>query len=378
LSDLLRRIREDRRVHLPKLLLLEAQTLRLLSDRDEANYDEAMRRTALAIEVLQSAEDMLMVRRATDARNQELINVWTTRAAVHGYVIGAYLRRISEQAVVGACDESEMARLRSEIFFQLHEVELYAGRTRSLGMPSFFPLDVNYWSQRDVLQMLPGLSESERLHLLARMASILDTANEEPIEPRQSGRLLRRQSELAALEGNIALSEDIAERMRRDGDFGGWCQLIRRDVYQPGSRVPSSGEAARSGLYRLLSLGGEVWRDREATTLAHHLWMWGYLPHGQIGADPLLGACKAEHWEKWRRILVARKSFPEDEDNAFADFNTAIQLDRRNPEGWAYQGLVLERRGDRERASRSFAEAVRLDPDFEAAKNGLARTRGSG
>ena len=56
---------------------------------------------------------------------------------------------------------------------------------------------------------------------------------------------------------------------------------------------------------------------------------------------------------------------------------TAIRLDKTNAEAWAYQGLILERRGDNTRASRSYGEAARLDPNLKAAKDGLARTKGA-
>ena len=333
LSRLLSKIREDRQANLPRLLLLEAQTLRLLSAMDEDDYEGSMRRISVALDILQTAEDILVMRRATDARNNELMNVWTTRAAVHGYAIGNRLRRISDMTDGLHASDEELQEIRRNIFSDLREVELYVGRTRSLGMPSFFPMDVDFWSQRDVLQRLPGLTETERIQLLARLASIMESAQEESIEPSQLPRLLRRQTELASIEGKTALSQQLAEQMREAGDYGGWCQLIRRDVYQPGSRQPRSRKIAADGLDKLLSLGSDVWTDREAMTLAHHLWMWAYLPAGQIGADPLLAACSVEAWRLWRRILLARLSFVEDEENAFVNFCLAwahLQLDDAN------------------------------------------------
>ena len=333
IARLLKKIRDDRQANLPKLLLLEAQTLRLLSVMDQNDYAESMRQISVAQEILQSAEDILSLRRATDARNSELMNVWTTRAAVQGYAIGNRLRRIAELADDSADRDEELQEVRRNVFVDLKEVELYVGRTRSLGMPSFFPLDVAYWSQRDVLERLPGLTEAERIHLLARMASIMEAAQEESLEPRQLPRFLRRQTELAAIEGKTALSQQLAEQMREGGDYGGWCQLIRRDVYEPGSRQPRSRKIAADGLRQLLSLGTDVWIDREAMTLAHHLWMWANLPAGQVGADPLIAACTTETWQLWRRILLARQAFVEDEENAFVNFCLAwahLQLDDAN------------------------------------------------
>jgi hypothetical protein len=330
IARLLEKIRIDRQARLPRLLLLEAQTLRLLSATDEGDYAESMRRTSDAQEILQSAEDILVLRRATDARNHELMNVWTTRAAVHGYEINTQLDRMAELADGGPDHDEELEVLRESIFSDLKEVELYVGRTRAVGMPSFYPLDVDYWSQRDVLQRLPGLTEAERIHLLARMASIMESAQEESLEPRQRPRLLRRQTELASIEGKTVLSQQLAEGMRESGDYGGWCLLIRRDVYEPGTRQPRSRKVATDGLQRLLTLGTDVWIDREAMTLAHHLWMWANLPSGQVGADPIFAACSVDAWRLWRRILLARQAFVEDEANAFVNFCLAwaqLQLD---------------------------------------------------
>jgi len=66
-----------------------------------------------------------------------------------------------------------------------------------------------------------------------------------------------------------------------------------------------------------------------------------------------------------------------DLDNAFADFNHAIELNDKLAESWTNQALVYEARGDRARAYRSFSHAVRLDPQYKPAQDGAARTRGS-
>lgn len=66
-----------------------------------------------------------------------------------------------------------------------------------------------------------------------------------------------------------------------------------------------------------------------------------------------------------------------DDDNAFDDFNTAIRLDNELAESWANQALVYERRGELQKAARSYAEAARLDPNYQPAQEGLERTRGT-
>jgi hypothetical protein len=325
LAKVLEHIRRDLQVYIPKLLLLEAQALRLLADRD-ANYDASLDHAASAIKVLDRAEEILLERRATDTRNLELHNLLTTRAAVHGYKIGAHLRRLAQVHKAAAASPEEL-ELRKAIEEELELVSLYVGRTRALGRTSFFPLDVNFWTLRDVVEQVPGLSEVERVRFIAQMASILDTAVEEPLEPRQVQRFRHRRIQLAELEGRHDVSVDVAEAMRREGDYSGYCQLIRSQVYSPTTRRPRSPAAAEEGLQRLLTLDDAVWRSRVAMALAHHLWMEAHLPGGQVGgADPVYAACSTEEWEQWSRILRARRGFPEDEDSAFVIFCLAWAL----------------------------------------------------
>jgi Tfp pilus assembly protein PilF len=66
-----------------------------------------------------------------------------------------------------------------------------------------------------------------------------------------------------------------------------------------------------------------------------------------------------------------------DDDNAFADFNHAIELNDKIAESWANQALIYERKGDKARAARSYQHAINLDPSYQPAKDGLARVRTS-
>ncbi|MFE9693633.1 hypothetical protein [Micromonospora sp. NPDC005806] len=342
LARILRNIRQDLQVRIPKLLLLEAQALRLLADRD-GDHGASLGYIALAVDVLDQAEDVLLSRRATDARNAELLNVLTTRAAVHGYAVGAHLRRLGQLNDVHS-DNDEQRGLRLAIEEELERVSLYVGRTRALGRASFFPLDISFWSLRDVLEQMPGLSNVERARLLAQMSSILETAVEEPLEPRQVQRFRQRRIQLAELEGRHEISAEMALEMRKQGDFTGHCQIIRRRVYSPTTRKAHSPAAAAEGLASLLGLDNAVWRSREAMALAHHLWMDAHLPEGQVGgADPVFAHCSRQEWKEWSLILHARRNFPEDEDNAFVIFCLAwalFQLDE--PHAALAQVAVLE------------------------------------
>ena len=63
--------------------------------------------------------------------------------------------------------------------------------------------------------------------------------------------------------------------------------------------------------------------------------------------------------------------------NALDDFNTALKLNGSYAEAWSNQALVLERRGEKKRAFKSYARANALKPGYGPARAGMSRTRGS-
>ena len=307
IADLLAHIRVDLDVLIPKLLLLEAQAWRL--QMSSAEYDSALDFASRAVAVLEQAEEVLLSRRPTDTRNNELNNVLTARASVHGFVIGAHLRRLTQLQKDGSSDES-IQRIRDQVEQELPLVSLYVGRTQALGRASFYPFDIDFWTLRDIFQRMPDITEAERVRLLSRMASVLDAASEEPIEAHQVKNFRHRRIQLAELEGRHTVSAEIAEEMRRNGDFSGYCQLIRGQTYDPVNRTARSMPAAGAGLRTLFGLGGGVWRDREAMALAHHLWMDAHIPDGRVGGqDPVRIACSREEWRSGAGSCRPGRSF---------------------------------------------------------------------
>jgi hypothetical protein len=320
IAELLERVRNEHGVRLPKLLLLEANTLRLLADRASADHETSLQRCREALEVLDVSERILGDRRPTAARNAELRNVLNTRAAVHGFIIGNYLQQYRRS------DGGRQA-LRARIFGELEEVVRLASISRGFGTPSFYPLDVSFWAYRDTLQQLPDLSEEERVGLLERMEGILDAAQEEPIEGNQLDRYRRRVVNLAQLEGRVDVSEAMAARMRQVGDFSGECLLVRAQVFEPGTRRVRSREAAIVGLARLEAFGPAAHQSRETLDLMNHLWRAAFLPSAEIGgAEPVFAGCSEESWLRWRRILEARIRLAGVGQNLFLGFCLAWAL----------------------------------------------------
>jgi hypothetical protein len=320
-AQLLARVREENGARITKLLLLEANTLRILADRLEADFSTGMKRCTEALSVLDVAEEILLDRRATAARNAELRNVLNTRATVHGFLAGNLLRQFRLTSEETAQD------LRNEIFKHLALVDVLAERSRGLGDPSFYPLDVTFWVYRDTFEQLPDLSESEKVRLLSRMESVLDSATEEGIEANQTGRYKRRVVNLAQLEGHTSLSQELADEMRDAGDFSGECLLIRRETFDPATRQIRSRAAAEAGLTRLESLGSAAFASSETLDLMNALWRSLHLPNERIGGpNPVLARCTNEEWTQWRRILENRLGLGSASENVFLRFCLAWTL----------------------------------------------------
>jgi hypothetical protein len=242
LVELLGEVRLVHGARLPQLLLLEANTLRLLANVETSNFEDSIERCSEAIEILFEAEQLLAARRPSISRSAQLQNALTTRAAVHGFICGACLREYSN------ADPAQRSRLRGMLREHLDEVNRDTVRARSLGRASYYPLDVSFWAHRDQLERLPDLSDEERVSLLGALESVLEIAAEEPIETGQYDLYQSRVADLAQLQGKIEIVEAIATELRARGDFSADCILARRKAIDPQTRTIRSTTAAEEAL----------------------------------------------------------------------------------------------------------------------------------
>ena len=321
LVELLDVIRLVHGARLPQLLLLEANTLRLLANIATANFADSIERCRTAIEILLDAEQILVARRPSASRSAQLQNVITTRAAVHGFICGACLREYRDAA------PEQRRGLRAMLREHLDEVNRDTVRARSMGRASYYPLDVSFWTHRDQLEQLPDLSDGERVSLLAKLESVLEIATEEPIETGQYDLYQRRVADLAHLQGDEEAVEAIAAELRAKGNFSADCVLARRKAIDPGTRMVRSADAAKEALSDLSDLGPAIFVSEEALGLMHRLWLGAHLGGQAIGEEkPVLARCTSQHWNMWRRILEARLALPENEENPYLNFCLAWTL----------------------------------------------------
>jgi Tfp pilus assembly protein PilF len=65
-----------------------------------------------------------------------------------------------------------------------------------------------------------------------------------------------------------------------------------------------------------------------------------------------------------------------DFQTAARDLDEAVILEPRSLQAWASRGLAYERLGDTEKAAGSYAKALNINKDYEAARVGFARVGG--
>jgi Tfp pilus assembly protein PilF len=61
---------------------------------------------------------------------------------------------------------------------------------------------------------------------------------------------------------------------------------------------------------------------------------------------------------------------------AASDLDEAVQTEPANLTAWTSRGLAYERLGDKEKAAGSYAKALNINRDHDAAKKGFARVGG--
>lgn len=348
LERIANRLQDIRAVHgasIPKLLLLEANTQRLLAARED-EFIAAKDRFDSGLDALNQAEEILSARRPSDARNGELANVLTTRAAVHGYIAGAALRNYR-----GGSD-TQRAYLRSLLFNAVEEVHYFVDRARALGVASFYPIDVDFWAHRDLLEQLPDLGERERTRMLARLESIMDLAHEDLIEASQIPRYRRRAVNLAELRGKHDVSADLAAQMRAEGDFSGECVLVRSRTYDSETNRPRNPESALQGLEYLEEFAPAVYTSQDATLLMHFLWMGAFLPRPIGGNEPILAAVETDDWRRWARITEARLTMSGNEGSPYLSFCLGwaqLQLDQPAKASQTFRASASHSYGNRRR-----------------------------
>jgi hypothetical protein len=327
LRQLIGDVRERLGIEQPKLLTLEAIILGdLVAVRESTETPEsALERCRLALALLRRAEDLIRRRRPSDARNFELQRALTLASDIRGSLINTLLRAKGLTAAA------------QEVYSELARIEEDAIRAQSYS-PSFHALDIVCWSHKDAFDLLPQSVEPKiRAHLLETIESILEVALEEGIDRAQQPRYRLRQQELQSRLGNWQLSEELASKLRDQGDFTGELSLSRDRLRQAERNGADVSAAGLRELLRLCAFRPHIFRQDHAVRFLHTLWSRAFVK-GRLGegAAKLVRASPQE-WRMLEEITRVRLQFTLDSDLPYALFFL----------GWALYQLqeVREARG---------------------------------
>jgi hypothetical protein len=305
-------------------MLLEGNGLRRLADVRTEDRDVALERIETALDILGQAERLVRARRATPARNGQLLNILNTMAAALGFGNGIVCKAYRD-----ATSEERMT-LKAEAMKTLGSIRVLTAEARSLS-ETYYPSDVSFWSHRNILfEMRDSLTEAEQAELTAQLGAIMQDASQLQIEPSQQERYLARLQELLEIEGECEASEQMASDLLARGSFSGEVLLARLRVFGPGGMEVQSPEVARTYLERLESHAPGILSDPNALSLMNRLWMSAYLPRSRFSAEgPLIAGLAPDIWARWLRILEALSLLPSGDDNPYLGFCM----------GWAYMQL---------------------------------------
>lgn len=304
LAEILSRLIERKNVRLPSLLTLEAMLAGDLGKEATARSDAEMwcQRAQARI---QTAVDILRARSPSAARNFELQRALTLAADIRGTRVNAILRTNQKP---GAEDTAQVLDLLEEV---TRDVML----ARSFN-EQYHPLDVMIWAHRDAFDRLQ--SQEIKLRMLSKMAGAIEVAQEEVLETAQAPILRRRRIELAERGGQVAISEALAETMRREGDFSGELTLSRSRLAAT-TRV-SAELVCKTEFDRLMKFEPAILRDAFSIRFLHNLWCRRFSVSKLGEGHPLRVMASIPDWRHLALVTKMRLAIPEDGEHPFTLF----------------------------------------------------------
>jgi hypothetical protein len=314
----------------PGLLSLEAIIRGDIAQRDAAAPAEERRQQCReALELLDSAVEVLRARRPSEARSFELQRALTLAADIRGTELNIILR----EGTPSAEDVREvLSALQADVMM-----------ARSYDT-QYHPLDILYWANRDARALLAAAKGDPDLdaELLSTMQMALEVAGEEQIvDEEQQGRLDGRRIELDSLLGAAPLAEERAAEMRTRGNFAGELVLSRLAV----ENAKHDPAACRAELERFLGYGAVVLSDVRVLRYLCRLWMDGWAGSQFGAAHPVCCPAPEAAWEQLLQVARARLAVAEDSEHPLTTFLLGwAQLQLGDADGARETFTRLERR----------------------------------
>ncbi len=330
LADILSSIWKSHGKRHPGLLSLEAIIRGDIAERDaEALAEEKRQQCREALELLDSAIEVLRARHPSEARSFELQRALTLAADIRGTELNIIMREGTPSA--------------KGIRDVLNALQADVMMARSYDT-QYHPLDILFWANRDACKLLAAAGEGDgdiEAELLSTMQMALEVAcDEQIVDEEQQSRLDGRLIELDSILGAAPLAKERAAEMRERGNFAGELVLSRLAV-EDAKHDPAM---CRAELERFLGYGPVVLSDVRVLRYLCRLWIDGWA--GSKFGTEHAACCRAPEsaWEQLLQVARGRLAIAEDSEHPLTTFLL----------GWAQLQL-----GDADGARETFSRLER-------------------
>lgn len=296
LAETLGRIREERGIENPRLMLQEANLAREWC-LEQARYSGGELDAVPA--VLSTVEGVLL-------RALEIVGVDDRRRSLRSSLLVELASALA--ALARHTGESSENRQTAIEIYQRSRLALHEARVQD---PSnYYPIDVLFWSTRDLINT-DLLDEKARAEAIADVLSAFETAQPEEFDSEQRERFQRRRLEAGNLLGDSQLADDAFEALRRSGSKAGFYLRALQLSGLSGHRTGPETHDRQKLEVALEYLNGqrtEIGEDARCLDLMLDLW-WMVQTRNRIFArERLVVALARDAWQDCFRIVSSIES----------------------------------------------------------------------
>lgn len=319
LAKIYRSLREDCLFKSAQLMRTEGIILRHIGRRyaDQLDRTEEVGFYRRSHEILEQARVMVASRPASAARSFEMSAILNTIATTLGHVFNAI-----------SANQSPMNLECREL---VDEVLKTASLSRAY-QDNYIPLDIAFWSNRDLYRRLQRLEETsevleQKVHIVNNMANALDAATELESMPReQLDRYHSRLVELRELMGDLSLATELAEEAAGQKIFSGVCVVARSQAIDIETGKVVGRKEAHHALEYLKRFEPDILQDERAVPLLHRLWIGKHLENRNLNEGPHAIGCEPQDWRELEKIVRARNALAGDSPAPYVNFWLAVAL----------------------------------------------------
>lgn len=202
IAETLKVLREQRGVQNPRIMLHEANLLRESIKRTTSSNDSD--------KILQSAEEIL-------DKALELVRVNSRDSSLKSYIM-VEMASISGSRLKQKMNPDADPR---ELISLFRKAQDQATRARVTDPDSFYPVDIAFWTTRDILKS-NVLNETHKTEIEVDLLHLFEVLKPEDFSGEQQNQFYQRKLELGEILGKQALSEEAFDSLIKNGSKAGY------------------------------------------------------------------------------------------------------------------------------------------------------------